>query len=308
MNKREIILYFILFIMIVIIVIGAIYILKPELLKNLKNLKITNLVTQQPVEEPPPPSNNGQYYDYSKLNIKPTITFVPPVIINVPPIIKGSIVSTTLASEEYNKNYRIYSGTDVATVVTQDSIPTQYNKLKPKVLIDLGTNDNIFEWKDGDKCYIPDNYIPEKNDYKRDRNNNIKDAYIVLGECNKNNAKYKIINGYIQHIDTNKYLKPSSNNDNPSKYENLILSNLEPNNIIMKNENNEDIKLTVPKVFIENNSDIEKMQFFYENNKLIHKSSEYCVAPLCLSNNTISNNCDSKLVLSLVDCEEISNK
>ena len=307
MSYREIIFYSILFIIIVIIiVIGVIYILKPELLKN---LKVTTLINQQPVKETPhPPSNNGQYYDYSKLNIKPTITFAPPIIINVPPIIKGGIVSTTLASEEYNKNYRLFSGTDKATVITQDMIAIKYNKLKPKVLTDLETNDNIFEWKDGDKCYIPDNYEPEKNDYKRDRNNNIKDSYIVLGECNKNNAKYKIINGYIQHIDTNKYLKPGSNNDNPSKYENLILSNLMHKEIIIKDDQNNDQKLTFPTVFIENEPEIEKMQFFYENNKLIHKSSEYCVAPLCLSNNTISNKCDNKFVLSLVDCEEISNK
>jgi hypothetical protein len=75
--------------------------------------------------------------------------------------------------------------------------------------------------------------------------------------------------------------------------------------IIIKDDKNNDQTLTFPEVFIETEPEIEKMQFFYENNKLIHKSSEYCVAPLCLSNNTISYKCDDKLILSLVDCEEI---
>ena len=310
MSYKTILFYSSLFVFFVSLVIGLvfaiIYILKPEALKK---LKVTTLINKLPVEEtPPPPSNNGQYYDYSKSNIQPKISFAPPIIINVPPIIKGSVISTTLASDEYNKNYRLFSGTDKATVITQDMIGPKYSELKPKALEDLGTNDNIFEWKNGDECYIPLNYVPEINDYKRNRNGTISDSYIVLGACNKNNAKYKIINGYIQHIDTNKYLRPVSGLDNPLEYDTLILSNLMHEEITMKDEENKDQKLTFPTVFIQNKAEIEKMQFFYENGKLIHKSSDYCVAPLCLSNNTISYNCDNKLVLSLVDCEKLPDK
>lgn len=296
--------------LVISLVFCIIYILKPEALTKLRVTNLINQITSEQVEEkPPPPSYNGEYYDYSKSNIQPKISYAPPIIIDVLPIIKGSVISTTLASEEYNKNYRIFSGTDRATVITQDLLATKYTSLKPQVLKDLATNDNIFEWKNGDKCYIPLNYIPEINDYKRKTNSNkIADSYIILGECNKNNAKYKIINGYIQHIDTNKYLRPVSGLDNPLEFEDLILSDLEFEEIIMKDEENKDQKLTFPTVFINNKPDIEKMQFYYENDKLIHKSSEYCVTPLCPSNKKITYDCNNKIVLSLVDCEELPKK
>lgn len=311
MSYKTILFYSSLFVFFVSLVIGLvfaiIYILKPEALKKLKVTNLLNEGTTAIVDEkPPPPSYNGEYYDYSKLNIQPKISFAPPIIIDVPPIIKGSVISTTLASDEYNKNYRIFSGTDVATVITSDMMVKKYNELKPKVLEDLGTNDNIFEWKNDDKCYIPLNYIPEINNYRRsNKDGTILDSYIVLGECNKNNAKYKIINGYIQHIDTNKYLRPVSGLDNPLEYDTLILSNLAHEEITMKDEENKDQKLTFPTVFIKNKDEIEKMQFYYNNDKLIHKSSDYCVAPLCSSNKTISYDCNSKIALSLVDCEKL---
>ena len=292
MNYRIILYSIIFFIIVIIIVIGVTYILKPDFFKKSPALS---------------PSNNVQNFDYSKLN---TQSFTPSII-DVPPIIKGSVISTALASNEYNKNYRLFSDTNKVIVIKQDTIGPKYSELKPKVLEDLGTNDNIFEWKDGDKCYIPDNYIPEKNDYKRDRNNNIKDAYIVLGECNKNNAKYKIINGYIQHIDTNKYLRPISDLNNSSEFQHLILSNLIHEEITMKDEENKDQKLTFPTVFIkkkskdiygkdiEENNDIEKIQFYFENGKLKHKTSDYCITPYSNSNS------NSNIILSLVDCKKL---
>jgi hypothetical protein len=307
---------------VIVFIIIIIFIFKSEITTNFfkkTNLNIGNADTSNNLFysselKGPVTTTNGQRYEYSE--IKPTITLIKPSIINIPPIINGSIISTTYANEDYYKYYRIFSGTDRATVITREMLGIEYDKLKPEVIKDLGTNDNIFEWKYGDKCYIPQNYIQETDDYEKNRDGTISDSYIILGKCNSKNAQYKMINGYIQHIASNKYLSASQDIpilEGTRKDNNLYLVSLREIKITMKNDKNEDQEITVPEVFVYGKYDISKMQFIYEDNKIKHKSSSYgtsdthvCVTPFCITSQTITNNCEeNKIFLSLAKCKNL---
>jgi hypothetical protein len=299
-------------------IIFIIFIFNPENITNkVRTFVNDSYISIEDVDvdvEGPTKTINGQYYDYTKLNIKPTITLVPPTIINIPPIIKGSVISTTEAGDEYKKLYVQYSGTDVPTILDFDNLKGK-QELKPNVIVDLANNNNIFEWKDvktKDLCYIPETYIPEKDDYLRDKfRNKIKDGYIKLGKCTKNNAQYRIINGYIQHIHSNKFIRPASNYDQPPPNDNLLLSDMPMREITVKDEQNQDKKLEFPEFFINGYDDIEKYKFIYDDNKLKHLSSssggvnDICASPICLSNNNIDYNCSNDILLSLVKCNKI---
>jgi hypothetical protein len=307
---------------VIVFIIIIIFIFKPEIITNFFkkiNLNIGNVDTSNNFfysseSKDPVITNNGQRYVYS--DIKPTITLLPPSIINIPPIIIGSIISTKYANEDYYKYYRIFSGTERATIITREMMGIEYDKLKPEVIKDLETNDNIFEWKYDDKCYIPQNYRPETDDYETNRDGTISDSYIILGKCNSKNAQYKMINGYIQHIASNKYLTASQDIpilEGTRKDNNLYLVSLQEIKITMKNDKNEDQEITVPEVFVLGNYDIPKMQFIYEDNKIKHKSSSYgtrdthvCVTPFCVTSQTITNNCEeNKIYLSLAKCKNL---
>jgi hypothetical protein len=188
--------------------------------------------------------SNGEYYDYSKLNIQPTITILPAKIYDNITEIEGSIISSTLASDEYNNYYRIYSSTDKATILTPDMIPKINTKEIPKEIIE-------FIWTDvnSGKCYIPEYF---SRNYDK----------VVLGDCSGNNAKYAWEDGFIKHNNSNRYLQTWDDNDNPQEGDAVSLSNME------------DI----------NRAEKRKFDFIQTANsssgtKIIHRPSEKCVLP-----------------------------
>jgi hypothetical protein len=263
-------------------------------------------------------TNNGEYYDYAKLNIKPTITLIQPTVLNIPTVIKGSITSNIKAGDEYKNYYVRYSGSKDITIFSFDKT-IEKSELKPEVKLALENNDNIFEWKDvktPDLCYIPENYIPEKDDYAKDRNNKIVNSRIILGKCTENNAKYKMINGYIQHIHSNTYLIPESDKDLPPPNDKLLLTNnLIMREVTVKDNNNKSKTLEFPEFLLVNGEDINKYKFIYENNKLKHLASskggtadndDTCLLPICPQKNTIDYNCNNKIYLSLVKCKQMT--
>lgn len=326
MDNIQIVLLFLFFIIVIIVILVIIYVLKPELItKNANTIKnsvnaITNTSTNTSILDNKGPTiiTNGEYYDYTKLNIKPTITLVPPTILNIPTVIKDSITSNIKAGDEYKKYYVRYSGSKDLTIFNFDNL-TEKSELKPEVKLALENNDNIFEWKDvntKDLCYIPENYIPEKDDYIKDRNNKIVNSRIILGKCTENNAKYKMINGYIQHIHSNTYLVPESDKDLPPPNDKLILTNnLIMREITVKDDKNQTKKLEFPEFLLMDGEDINKYKFLYENNKLKHLASskggtadndDICLLPICPPQNTIDYNCSNKIYLSLVKCNQMT--
>ena len=224
-------------------------------------------------EDVPKTITNGEYYDYSKINIKPTITILPAKIYDTITEIKGSVQSTTLASDEYNKNYVVFSGSDKATVITPDMIPKFNTQVIPKQTID-------FVWTDvnSGKCYIP-----EKDGRVFNK--------IILGDCSGNNANYRWEDGLIKHIglsspataDTPEigiYVQTKNNTDDPKEDESLTLSRVYD----VKNE----------MMFDRRKFDFIQTGDNLSNTKIIHRYSEMCVLPKIESN--------GKVVLSVNKC------
>lgn len=224
-------------------------------------------------EDLPKTVTNGEYYDYSKINIKPTITILPAKIYDTITEIKGSVQSTTLASDEYNKNYVVFSGSDKATVITPDMIPKFNTQVIPKQTID-------FVWTDvnSGKCYIP-----EKDGRVFNK--------IILGDCSGNNANYRWEDGLIKHIglsspataDTPEigiYVQTKNNTDDPKEDESLTLSRVYD----VKNE----------MMFDRRKFDFIQTGDNLSNTKIIHRYSEMCVLPKIESN--------GKVVLSVNKC------
>jgi hypothetical protein len=152
---------------------------------------------------------NGEYYDYSKINIKPTITILPAKIYDTITEIKGSVTSDVLASNDYNSKYVVYSGSDQATIITPDMIPNFNTKELPKQTIE-------FIWTDvnSGKCYVPEYFSIDLDK-------------IVLSNCSGNNANYRWEDGFIKHVNSGKYLQTWNNNDMPEENESLSLSKME---------------------------------------------------------------------------------
>jgi hypothetical protein len=198
-------------------------------------------------DDTPKIRTNGEYYDYSKIDIRPTITILPAKILDTITEIKGSVVSNTLANDDYNNNYVIYSGTDKATVITPDMIPNFNTKDTPTKTIE-------FIWTDinSGKCYIPE-YLDRNHDK------------IVLGECSGNNANYSWEDGFIRHVNSNRYIQTWNNEDLPTENDGLLLSKID--NL------SEEKKLQRRKFdFIQSGNNLS-------NAKIIHQYSEKCVFP-----------------------------
>jgi hypothetical protein len=200
----------------------------------------------------PKTTTNGEYYDYSKIDIKPTITILPAKIYDTITEIKGSVVSDTLASDDYNSKYVVYSGTDKATVITPDMIPNFNTKELPKQTIE-------FIWADvnSGKCYVPEYF-------SRDLDK------IVLGDCSGNNANYRWEDGFIKHVNSNRYLQTWNNNDLPEENEGLLLSKMEDYQRAEKRKFD----------FIQSGNNLT-------NAKIIHRPSEKCVLPTIGTNGKV---------------------
>jgi hypothetical protein len=248
-----------------------------NLIDNSNDLK-SNVAwkVREPEEDRAKTETNGEYYDYSKINIKPTITILPAKIYDTITEIKGSVQSTTLASDEYNKNYVVFSGSDKATVITPDMIPKFNTQVIPKQTID-------FVWTDvnSGKCYIPEK--DTRAFYK-----------IILGDCSGNNANYRWEDGLIKHIG----LSTPATADTPEI------------SIYVQTKNNtgfpkEDESLTLSRVYdVKNEMMFDRRKFDFiqtgdnlSNTKIIHRGDsdlELCVLPKIESN--------GKVVLSVNKC------
>jgi hypothetical protein len=205
---------------------------------------------------------NGEYYDYSKIDIKPTITILPAKIYDVITEIKGSVVSNTLASDDYNNNYVIYSGTDKATIITPDMIPKFNTKDTPRQTID-------FIWSDvnSGKCYVPE-YFTRDHDK------------IVLKDCSGNFANYSWEDGLIKHINSNKYVQTWNNEDLPTENDGLLLSKID--------------NLDKEKTLNRRKFDFIQSGDNLSNTKIIHQYSGLCVLPKVAI--------DGKVLLSVKSC------
>lgn len=225
---------------------------------NTPKTNIASRVIESP-DDKPKTVTNGEYYDYSKIDIKPTITILPAKILDTITEIKGSVVSNILASNDYNSKYVMYSGTDKATVITPDMIPNFNTKELPRQTIE-------FIWTDvnSGKCYIP-KYVDRNNDK------------IVLGDCSGNNANYRWEDGYIKHINSNRYLQTWNNNDLPKEDEGLLLTKMEDYERAEKRQFD----------FIQSGNNLL-------NAKIIHRPSEKCILPKVST--------DGKVILSVKSC------
>ncbi len=229
-----------------------------NLIDNSNDLKSNVVWKVREVEEDVPKTiTNGEYYDYSKINIKPTITILPAKIYDTITEIKGSVTSNTLASDEYNKNYVVFSGSDKATVITPDMIPNFNTKKIPKQSIE-------FVWTDvnSGKCYVPELF--KKVFYK-----------MVLGDCSGNNANYRWEDGFIKHVNTDTYVQTWSNNE-------TVEDDLEENLLLSKVDNMKDEILFQRRLFdfIQSGDNLSKT-------KIIHRSTERCVVPNIESNGKV---------------------
>jgi hypothetical protein len=227
---------------------------------NTNNTNNINNTTPQVMNLPdnvPKTVINGEYYDYKSLDINPIITILPAKVYNTITEVKGAVVSKTLANDDY-KNV-VFTGSDKATIITEDMIPEINTNHTPKQTIE-------FVWTDvnSGKCYVPELFH--------------KDNYLItLGECSGDNAKYQWEDGFIKHINTNKYLQTWNNNDYPAENEGILLTNME------------------------NYQRAEKRQFDFiqsGNNltsaKIVHRPSEKCILPKVGTN--------GKVLLSVKKC------
>ena len=229
----------------------------------------TNSNSNEPIQmveisdDTPKIITNGEYYDYSKINIKPTITILPAKIYDTITEIKGSVTSDVLASNDYNSKYVVYSGSDKATIITPDMIPNFNTKELPKQTIE-------FIWTDvnSGKCYVPE-YLSMDLDK------------IVLSNCSGNNANYIWEDGFIKHVKSDRYLQTWNNNDMPDENEGLLLSKME------------DYQRTESRQF-----DFIQTGDNLTNAKIIHRprSSRKCVVP------NVGTNGKVLLTLSSVSC------
>ena len=215
-------------------------------------------------EDVPKTITNGEYYDYSKINIKPTITILPAKIYDTITEIKGSVQSTTLASDEYNNNYVVFSGSDKATIITPDMIPNFNTKIIPKQTIE-------FVWTDvnSGKCYVPELF--KKVFYK-----------MILGDCSGNNANYRWEDGFIKHVNTDTYVQTNSNNE-------TVDEDVEERLLLSKVDNMQNEMLFQRRLF-----DFIQTGDNLSNTKIIHRSTGRCVVPNVESN--------GKVVLSVSKC------
>jgi hypothetical protein len=214
-------------------------------------------------DDTPKTITNGKYYDYSKVNIKPTITILPAKIYDTITEIKGSVTSDVLASNDYNSKYVVYSGSDKATIITPDMIPKFNTKELPKQSIE-------FIWTDvnSGKCYVPENISKDLDK-------------IVLADCFGNNANYIWEDGFIKHVNSNRYLQTWNNKDMPEENESLSLSKME------------NYQRTVSRQF-----DFIQSGDNLTNAKIIHRPSESgkCIVP------NVGTNGKVLLSLSSVSC------
>ena len=226
---------------------------------NTNNTNNTNNTPQvmNLLDNVPKTVTNGEYYDYKNININPVITILPAKIYDTKTEVKGAVVSKTLAGDDY-KNV-VFTGSDKATIITEDMIPPINTNHTPKEIME-------FVWTDvnSGKCYVPELFH--------------KDNYLItLGECSGDNAKYQWEDGFIKHINTNKYLQTWNNNDMPAENEGILLTNME------------------------NYQRAEKRQFDFiqsGNNltsaKIVHRPSEKCILPKIGTN--------GKVLLSVKKC------
>jgi hypothetical protein len=193
--------------------------------------------------------NDSEYHEIPVIN--PTINILPAEkydIINQNII--GGVQSTTRVGDVYNSASQRISGSDYGTVYTSDMVPKFDTPKEPEKIID-------FVWSDikSGKCYIP---ILFRGDYSR----------ILLKDCSENYAKYRWINGSIQHIMSGNYLRTWNNSDLP--------------------ENDETLAATPEKI----NEDRAKFDFL-PNGNIIHRTSQMCIQP------KVSN---GNILLSLKNC------
>ena len=205
--------------------------------------------------EKPKTVRNGEI-DENKVVINPTITILQAKIYETKTEIKDSIVSTTLASDDYNSKYKVFSSTDKATILTADMIPNFNTNAKeaPKQIIE-------FKWTDPNtgKCFIPE-FLNKNGDI------------IVLGDCSGNNANYQWEDGLIKHINSNRYLRTLSDYTIPTDNEILLLT-------ILPEKSSSGFK-TRKFDFVQSNSNSLDV-------KIIHRDSEKCIFPKTGSNGKV---------------------
>ena len=205
--------------------------------------------------EKPKTVRNGEI-DENKVVINPTITILQAKIYKTESGIKDSIISNTLASDDYNSKYVIFSSTDKATILTADMIPNFNTNTKqaPKQIIE-------FKWTDPNtgKCFIPE-FLNKNGDI------------IVLGDCSGNNANYQWEDGLIKHINSNRYLRTLSDFTIPTDNEILLLTKLP--------EKSDDDFKTRKFDFVQSDSNSLDV-------KIIHRDSSKCIFPKIGSNGKV---------------------
>lgn len=256
----ELLPYIVPFVLIVLALVYLYYMNNKTNTNNTMNTMNTNN-TMSPVmnlpDNTPKTVTNGEYYDYKNIDINPIITILPAKVYNTMTEIKGAVVSQKLAGDDY-KNV-VFTGSDKATIITEDMIPPINTNHTPKETME-------FVWTDvkSGKCYVPELFN--------------KDNYLItLGDCSGNNAKYQWEDGFIKHINTNKYLQTWNNNDYPAENEGILLTNMLDYQRAEKRQFD----------FIQSGNNLTSA-------KIVHRPSEKCILPKVGTN--------GKVLLSVKKC------